>query len=83
MVNRLKDPDAPVPNLRFKRLPNGRPEPGRFLGRNADGSVELVVQKDGSRRSVLAERVEFKEFGPRGGELWVSAEEAERPMPPE
>lgn len=53
---------------------------GWFRARNEDGSVELTAAYNGAVRTVLPERVEFRTIGPRGGVVWVPAEQAERPM---
>lgn len=54
---------------------------GTFRARLDDGSIEFIEARNGAIRTMLPSRgVEFRIFGPRGGEKWVSAEQAERPM---
>lgn len=80
MVNRLKDPDATPPDIRFRRAPNCRWEYGRFVSKCDNGDVNIVADKTGASRTMVPSRIEFKMKGQRGGEVWVAAEEAERPM---
>lgn len=82
MVNQLKDPDAVPPDVRFRRASSCRWEYGRFVSKDDHGDVNLVADKNGASRTVFAAKAEFKTKGPRGGDDWVPAEQAERPMVP-
>lgn len=56
--------------VRFRREPGERWLPGKVMGREADGSVDLRDAR-GRSRSIPVELIEVAERGPRGGRLWT------------
>lgn len=56
--------------VRFRREAGGRWLPGKVIGREADGSVDLRDAK-GRSRAIPVEQIEVAEVGPRGGRVWT------------
>ena len=56
--------------VRFRREPGERWLPGKVMGREADGSVDLRDAR-GRSRAIPVEQIEVAERGPRGGRLWT------------
>lgn len=56
--------------VRFRRSPGERWLPGKVMGREADGSVDLRDAK-GRSRSIPVAQIEVAEVGPRGGRVWT------------
>lgn len=82
-MKKLRDEDQAPIDCRWQKAPGCRYELGRFKGRDAQGNVELTAERNGASRTLLASKVEFRSTGPKGGEVWTSAEEVERPIQPE
>lgn len=60
----------PGDEIRFRRHPGERWLPGRVMGRETDGSVDLRDAR-GRSRAIPVERIEVAERGPRGGRVWT------------
>lgn len=60
----------PGDEIRFRRDPGSRWLPGKVMGREADGSVDLRDAR-GRSRAIPVELIEVAERGPRGGRLWT------------
>ena len=60
----------PGAEIRFRREPGGRWMPGKVMGREADGSVDLRDAR-GRSRAIPVEQIEVAERGPRGGRVWT------------
>ena len=60
----------PGDEIRFRRVDGGRWMPGKVMGREADGSVDLRDGR-GRSRAIPAELLEVAERGPRGGRVWT------------
>ena len=56
--------------IRFRRGPGDRWLPGKVLGREADGSVDLRDAR-GRSRAIPVDQIEVAERGPRGGRVWT------------
>lgn len=57
-------------HVRFRRNPGDRWLPGKVMGREADGSVDLRDAR-GRSRAIPIEQIEVAEQGPRGGRIWT------------
>lgn len=60
----------PGAEIRFRREPGERWLPGKVMGREADGSVDLRDAR-GRSRAIRVELIEVAERGPRGGRIWT------------
>jgi len=60
----------PGTEVRFRREPGDRWLPGKVMGRESDGSVDLRDGR-GRSRSIPVEQIEVAERGPRGGRTWT------------
>ena len=60
----------PGAEIRFRRRDNERWLPGKVMGREADGSVDLRDAR-GRSRAIPVELIEVAERGPRGGKVWT------------
>lgn len=60
----------PGAQIRFRREPGERWLPGKVMGREADGSVDLRDAR-GRSRAIPVEQIEVAERGPRGGRGWT------------
>lgn len=56
--------------IRFRRNAGDRWLPGKVLGREADGSIDLRDVR-GRSRAIPVEQIEVAERGPRGGRVWT------------
>lgn len=56
--------------IRFRRRADARWLPGKVMGREADGSVDLRDAR-GRSRSIPVDQIEVAERGPRGGRIWT------------
>jgi len=56
--------------IRFRRKDGDRWLPGKVMGREADGSVDLRDAR-GRSRAIPVELIEVAERGPRGGRTWT------------
>jgi hypothetical protein len=56
--------------IRFRREPGERWLPGKVMGRESDGSVDLRDAR-GRSRAIPVEQIEVAERGPRGGRIWT------------
>lgn len=60
----------PGAEIRFRRQPGERWLPGKVMGRETDGSVDLRDAR-GRSRSIPVHLIEVAERGPRGGRVWT------------
>jgi hypothetical protein len=60
--------------VRFRRTPTGRWIEGTVVGREKDGSVS-VRDRRGAARAIVAERLQVRSEGPRGGTVWLPVTE--------
>ncbi len=60
----------PGAEIRFRRRPGERWLPGKVMGREADGSVDLRDAR-GRSRAIPVDQIEVSERGPRGGRVWT------------
>lgn len=60
----------PGDEIRFRRQPGERWLPGKVMGREADGSIDLRDAR-GRSRAIPVECIEVTERGPRGGRVWT------------
>jgi hypothetical protein len=60
----------PGAEVRFRREAGERWLPGKVMGREADGSVDLRDAR-GRSRAIPVEQIEVAERGPRGGRVWT------------
>ena len=60
----------PGAEIRFRRQPGERWLPGKVMGREADGSVDLRDAR-GRSRAIPVDLIEVAESGPRGGRVWT------------
>lgn len=60
----------PGAEIRFRRPEQSRWLPGRVMGREADGSIDLRDGR-GRSRAIPIEQIEVAERGPRGGRVWT------------
>ena len=60
----------PGAEIRFRREPGERWLPGKVMGRESDGSVDLRDAR-GRSRAIPVEQIEVVERGPRGGRIWT------------
>lgn len=60
----------PGAEIRFRREPGERWLPGKVMGREADGSVDLRDAR-GRSRAIPVDQIEVAERGPRGGRIWT------------
>lgn len=60
----------PGSEIRFRRQAGERWLPGRVMGREADGSVDLRDAR-GRSRAIPIDQIEVAERGPRGGRVWT------------
>jgi hypothetical protein len=60
--------------VRWRERPTARWSEGRVVGRERDGSV-AVRDGRGASRALLAERLEVRVPGPRGGRAWEPVSE--------
>jgi hypothetical protein len=60
----------PGAQIRFRREPGERWLPGKVMGREADGSVDLRDAR-GRSRAIPVDQIEVAERGPRGGRVWT------------
>lgn len=60
----------PGAEIRFRREPGERWLPGKVMGRESDGSVDLRDAR-GRSRAIPVELIEVAERGPRGGRIWT------------
>lgn len=60
----------PGAEVRFRRAAGERWLPGKVMGREADGSVDLRDAR-GRSRSIPVDQIEVAERGPRGGRVWT------------
>lgn len=60
----------PGAEIRFRRLDGERWMPGKVLGREADGSIDLRDAR-GRSRAIPVGLIEVAERGPRGGRVWT------------
>ena len=56
--------------VRFRRHPGDHWQPGKVMGREADGSVDLRDGR-GRSRAIPVDQIEVAEVGPRGGRVWT------------
>jgi hypothetical protein len=75
----VRDEDATPPDTRYRKVGGGWGT-GWYRATLDDGSIEVTDQHTGGIRTLLRSKVEFRTYGPRGAQLWTSAEEVERPM---
>lgn len=61
---------VPGAEIRFRRQDGERWMPGRVMGREADGSIDLRDAR-GRSRAIPVDRIEVAERGPRGGRVWT------------
>lgn len=61
---------TPGAQIRFRRQAGERWLPGKVMGREADGSVDLRDAR-GRSRAIPVEQIEVAERGPRGGRVWT------------
>ena len=61
----------PGAEIRFRRQDGERWMPGKVMGRESDGSVDLRDAR-GRSRAIPVELIEVAERGPRGGRVWTS-----------
>lgn len=78
-VKKAEREDREPTDTRFAKQGGGW-EHGWFQRRLDDGTIEIISQLTGGFRTLFPKKVEFRSYGPRGGDLWTSAVEAERPM---
>lgn len=60
----------PGAQIRFRREPGERWLPGKVMGRESDGSVDLRDAR-GRSRAIPVDQIEVAERGPRGGRIWT------------
>ncbi len=60
----------PGDQVRFRRATGDRWLPGKVMGREADGSVDLRDAR-GRSRAIPVGQIEVAERGPRGGRVWT------------
>lgn len=60
----------PGAEIRFRRQDGERWMPGKVMGRESDGSVDLRDAR-GRSRAIPVELIEVAERGPRGGRIWT------------
>ena len=60
----------PGDQIRFRRNAGDRWLPGKVMGREADGSVDLRDGR-GRSRAIPIDQIEVAERGPRGGRIWT------------
>lgn len=60
----------PGAEIRFRRAAGERWLPGKVMGRETDGSVDLRDAR-GRSRAIPVEQIEVAERGPRGGKVWT------------
>lgn len=56
--------------VRFPRQGKTRPDTGKVMGLNADGSIQIMCDRTKFARSILPENIERQVIGPRGGVNW-------------
>ncbi|WP_436795342.1 hypothetical protein [Actinospongicola halichondriae] len=56
--------------IRFRRQDGERWMPGKVMGRESDGSIDLRDAR-GRSRAIPVELIEVAERGPRGGKVWT------------
>ncbi len=56
--------------VRFRRPEQSRWLPGKVMGREADGSIDLRDAR-GRSRAIPIDQIEVAERGPRGGRVWT------------
>ena len=56
--------------VRWRERPGARWSEGRVVGRERDGSVGVRDDGRGASRALMAERLEVRVPGPRGGRAW-------------
>ncbi len=56
--------------IRFRRNPGDRWLPGKVMGREADGSIDLRDAR-GRSRAIPVDQIQVAERGPRGGRAWT------------
>jgi hypothetical protein len=56
--------------VRFRRPEQSRWLPGKVMGREADGSIDLRDAR-GRSRAIPVGQIEVAERGPRGGRVWT------------
>ena len=60
----------PGAEIRFRRQDGERWMPGKVMGREADGSIDLRDGR-GRSRAIPVHLIEVAERGPRGGRIWT------------
>jgi hypothetical protein len=60
---------APGDRVRWRERPGARWSEGKVVGRERDGSVG-VRDGNGASRALVADRLEVRARGPRGGPMW-------------
>ncbi|HET6949084.1 MAG TPA: hypothetical protein VFI47_01820 [Acidimicrobiales bacterium] len=60
---------VPGDRVRWRDRPGGRWREGRVTGRERDGSVGVRDER-GASRALVADRLEVRDRGPRGGAVW-------------
>jgi hypothetical protein len=60
----------PGDEIRFRRQAGERWLPGKVMGREADGSIDLRDGR-GRSRAIPVDQIEVAERGPRGGRVWT------------
>lgn len=60
----------PGAEIRFRRQDGDRWMPGKVMGRETDGSIDLRDGR-GRSRAIPVEAIEVAERGPRGGRIWT------------
>jgi hypothetical protein len=60
----------PGAEVRFRRQDGERWMPGKVMGREVDGSIDLRDAR-GRSRAIPVEAIEVAERGPRGGRIWT------------
>lgn len=56
--------------IRFRRQDGERWMPGKVMGRESDGSIDLRDAR-GRSRAIPVDLIEVAERGPRGGKVWT------------
>ena len=64
----------PGDQIRFRRNAGERWLPGKVMGREADGSIDLRDAR-GRSRAIPVGLIEVAERGPRGGRVWTPLDE--------
>ena len=74
--------DLPTPDCRFHPTANTPVQKGHFRSWRDENCVDLIEHKNQAVRTVRAEWVELRVWGPRGGETWQRAVWPMVPSPP-